>query len=241
MLNRHLNIFLTGCCFLILFACQPNVSSQSQTRFVSFIADPEQDEIQFYWKDEKDQPFRRLQNLKNHFEANGKKLRFAMNGGMYMENTTPLGLFIQHGETIRPLNTRKAASNFYMQPNGVFLLTSRGEAFIIETENFKADPAIKFATQSGPMLVINGQINSLFQENSKNLNVRNGVGILPDGKVLFAMSKEPVNFHEFALYFQEQGCKQALYLDGYVSRTFLPEKNWQQLDGDFGVIIGVSE
>jgi len=30
-----------------------------------------------------------------------------------------------------------------------------------------------------------------------------------------------------------------LYLDGFVSRTYLPSQNWEQLDGGFGVIIGV--
>lgn len=40
---------------------------------------------------------------------------------------------------------------------------------------------------------------------------------------------------------KKKGCKNALYLDGFVSRTYLPEKNWSQLDGNFGVIIGVTE
>jgi uncharacterized protein YigE (DUF2233 family) len=36
-------------------------------------------------------------------------------------------------------------------------------------------------------------------------------------------------------------CQNALYLDGFVSRTYLPEKAWKQVDGNFGVIIGVTE
>jgi uncharacterized protein YigE (DUF2233 family) len=57
--------------------------------------------------------------------------------------------------------------------------------------------------------------------------------------VIFAMSKEQVNFYDFAEFFKAQGCSNALYLDGFVSRLYLPEQNWQQLDGDFGVIIGI--
>jgi uncharacterized protein YigE (DUF2233 family) len=29
-----------------------------------------------------------------------------------------------------------------------------------------------------------------------------------------------------------------LYLDGFVSRMYLPAENWLQTDGDFGVMIG---
>ena len=91
------------------------------------------------------------------------------------------------------------------------------------------------------MLVINGKIHPDFKQGSSNLNARNGVGIISDNKVIFAISEKEVNFYDFALFFQEQGCKNALYLDGFVSRTYLPEKKWIQTDGNFGVIIGVTE
>jgi uncharacterized protein YigE (DUF2233 family) len=114
-------------------------------------------------------------------------------------------------------------------------------AKICLTEDFINTGKIKYATQSGPMLVINGEIHSAFKENSTNLNIRNGVGILPNNEILFAMSKKEINFHDFAAYFKKMGCKNALYLDGFVSRTYLPEKRWIQTDGDFGVIIGVTK
>lgn len=237
---KLLKLLLPGLCFLILLSCKPANKQESDPRFISFVADPKKSDIQFYWKDEKGKPLMQLESLKTHLANHDKKLRFAMNGGMYMENTTPLGLYIEKGKTIRPLNTRKAGGNFYLRPNGVFLLTETREAHIVETEKFQPAPEIKYATQSGPMLVINGQLNPVFRVHSKNLNVRNGVGLLPNGRILFVMSRVPINFYDFAAYFQEKKCKQALYLDGYVSRTYLPEKDWIQLDGDFGVIIGVA-
>jgi uncharacterized protein YigE (DUF2233 family) len=87
--------------------------------------------------------------------------------------------------------------------------------------------------------MIDGQIQPAFKEGSANLNIRNGVGILPDGRIIFAMSKSGINFYDFAQYFKSLGCKNALYLDGLVSRAYLPEKNWAQTDGNFGVIIAV--
>ena len=56
-----------------------------------------------------------------------------------------------------------------------------------------------WATQSGPMLLINGAINPEFQENSANLKIRSGVGIIDDRNVVFVISNEPINFYDFAL------------------------------------------
>jgi uncharacterized protein YigE (DUF2233 family) len=90
------------------------------------------------------------------------------------------------------------------------------------------------------MLLINNVIHPAFKDGSTNVNIRNGVGILPNGNIVFAMSKEAINFYEFAKYFKSLGCQNALYLDGFVSKTYLPEKKWIQTDGDFGVIIAVT-
>jgi uncharacterized protein YigE (DUF2233 family) len=108
---------------------------------------------------------------------------------------------------------------------------------ICKTEDYKPKD-VKFATQSGPLLLINGKIHTKFNKGSKNLNIRNGVGILPNNQLLFAMSKQEINFYDFATYFKSKGCKNALYLDGFVSKTYLPEKGWNDLGGQFGVIIG---
>ena len=67
------------------------------------------------------------------------------------------------------------------------------------------------------------------------------MGILPNKKVIFAMSKKEISFYDFANYFKKAGCNNALYLDGFVSRTYLPEKKWLQVDGYFGVMIGVTK
>lgn len=124
-------------------------------------------------------------------------------------------------------------------PNGVFYIKKDNFPIICKTTDY-IETEVKSATQSGPMLVIAGQINTSFKKGSVNLNIRNGVGILPDNKLIFAMSKKEINFYDFAEYFKKLGCINALYLDGFVSRTYLPKENWSQIDGNFGVIIGVT-
>jgi uncharacterized protein YigE (DUF2233 family) len=224
---------------LVLIASGFLAVPEGDDRFLSYIADPARTDIRFYWKDGQGEMLRSLQNLKLFAEKNHKQLVFAMNGGMYKADHSPQGLFVQDSICLVPLDTLSGGGNFYLKPNGVFYLTGDGRAAICRTQDFLNVGQVKFATQSGPMLLIDGQVNPAFKQGSANLNIRNGVGILPDGKIVFAMSRQQVNFYDFAQFFKSMNCKNALYLDGFVSRTYLPEKNWKQLDGDFGVMIGI--
>jgi len=213
---------------------------QDDSKIISYVADPEKQNIRFYWKDDGAKIFRSISGLKGWLESKNETLVFAMNGGMYKPDNSPQGLYVQDQVTLATLDTGSGKGNFYLKPNGVFCITTTKQACICKTADYPAIKDVNFATQSGPLLVINGEINPAFKKGSSNLNVRNGVGILPGNKILFAMSKEPVNFFDFATYFKSKGCKDALYLDGFVSRTYLPEKGWKQTDGDFGVIVGVT-
>jgi uncharacterized protein YigE (DUF2233 family) len=208
--------------------------------YISYRVNPQRQAVRLYWHDEKGSTFRSIQRLQTWLEAKQQRLLFATNGGMYKPGNTPLGLYVEQGVPLTPLDTASGIGNFYLKPNGVFYLTAAGRAGISPTSSFRMQPHIQYATQSGPLLVLHGQIHPAFRTGSTNRHVRNGVGLLPDGTVLFAMSKEKVSLYDFAAYFRQQGCQMALYLDGFVSRTYLPEKNWRQTDGDFGVIIGVT-
>jgi len=230
-------------CLLLLFAAGQiaftiNKNSLDE-KILAYTVDTKKQNLQLYWKNDNGEIFGSIQNLKTFVESKKLILTFAMNGGMYMQDLKPLGLFIQDGKKLKNLNKAKGSGNFYLKPNGVFYITTDNVPLICNTTDF-ISKNIKHATQSGPMLVIDGQIHSAFKKGSTNLNIRNGVGILPDNKVVFAISKTEINFYDFAKYFQKLGCKNALYLDGYVSRMYLPEKKWTQTDGNFGVIIGVT-
>jgi uncharacterized protein YigE (DUF2233 family) len=234
ILTSILLLVVTG---IFAFANEDQIDD---TRFVNYEVDTRKQDIKLYWKDDKKEIFRSIQSLKLWLDQNKRKLVFAMNAGMYKTDNSPLGLFIEDKVTISPLNKLTGNGNFYLNPNGVFYITTDNIPVICKTVSFKKNNKIRYATQSGPMLVIDGQIHPAFKEGSSNLNIRNGVGILPDNKVVFAMSKVGINFYDFANYFKRIGCKNALYLDGFVSRTYLPEKKWIQTDGNFGVIVGVT-
>lgn len=217
-----------------------SVAVYDKSDFVEYVVDTKTQDLKLYWKKENGEKLGSIQNLKNWIESKNKVLDFAMNAGMYNKDNAPQGLYIENKKTLAPLDTGTASGNFYLKPNGVFYLTTNNVPKICKTEDFKDDKKILYATQSGPMLVIDGKIHPEFKEGSANLNIRNGVGILPDGKVVFVLSKKEVNFYDFAKYFKELGCKNALYLDGFVSRAYIPSKNWTQNDGNFGVLFAVT-
>lgn len=169
--------------------------------------------------------------------AEGATLGFAMNAGMYHQDRSPVGLYIENGVQTAPLVTADGPGNFGLLPNGVFCIGARFS--VIESRAFAADPPdCTFATQSGPMLVIGGALHPRFMENSPSRNIRNGVGVSADGqRAVFAISDAPVTFHAFARLFRDGlDLPDALYLDGSISRLYAPPRH----DGGFmmGPIVG---
>ncbi|WP_411956223.1 phosphodiester glycosidase family protein [Arvimicrobium flavum] len=144
---------------------------------------------------------------------------FAMNAGMYHEDTSPVGLYVENGVERTPLNRSDGFGNFFMKPNGVFFVDRQGRAGVEETEAFAAaGDDVWMATQSGPMLVIDGSIHPRFEPNGSSRYIRNGVGVSESKTVVFAISREPVSLGSFARLFRDGlGCPNALFFDGAIS------------------------
>lgn len=240
MIDWHKQSIITSvfCLFILMMSCTSTAQKIEDKRFVLHIVDLETQTLKFYHQNEAGHNFGNFKTLKHDLNKQNQELIFAMNGGMYLKDGSPQGLFIENQITKQEIDTTKEAyGNFYLQPNGIFYLTKDKKGVITKSVDFKFNPNITYATQSGPMLVIDDEIHPVFVKGSKNLHIRNGVGVLPNGTLLFAMSKDLITLYDFAEFFKSNGCKNALYLDGFVSRTYLPKKKWEQLDGDFGVII----
>jgi uncharacterized protein YigE (DUF2233 family) len=221
-----------------LWARQPRQADDGG--MVAYEVDVQKQQLELYWKDDKGQLLSNIGRLKAWLAGRGQRLVFAANAGMFNPRHEAQGLFVQGFRMVVPLDTADGRGNFYLRPNGVFCTTADGRAVVCPTAKYTAR-WVKFATQSGPMLLIDGQIHPAFSRHSTNLRIRNGVGILPNGHALFAMSKGGVSLYDFASYFADRGCRNALYLDGGISRTYCPSAGWQQTDGDFGVMVGVTE
>lgn len=204
--------------------------------------DPSKQELRLYWKDRDGRPYRDFETLQASLEKEGRTLRFATNAGIFSEDHTPGGLHIENSHELKSLNLRDGGGNFHMKPNGVFMLGAEG-AGVVESGQFQQmgqQPTI--ATQSGPLLVIDGKVHPEFRKGSPNKYIRNGVGVDQDGMIWFAISNERVNFYDFSMLFLERlNCPDALYLDGSISAFFLPELDRNSTEGDFCGILALVE
>ena len=178
----------------------------------------------------------------------GETISFACNGGMYLPDYRPVGLYVQDGKLLHKMSPPSNSSANYnlgfgsAKVNGIFMIDWQGKASIIQSSSYvDVKDSIAQATQSGPILLWDGEINPNFKEGSSNRLLRNGVGIQPDGNVVFIMAHD-ICFYDFAaLFCDEFQCREALFLDGVVSRMYLPTLGLSSMDGAFGVVIYVSE
>jgi uncharacterized protein YigE (DUF2233 family) len=191
-------------------------------------------ELKLFWKDGQGHPYSTLKNVKK--SLNDKNFIFAANSGIYGKDEEPLGLHVSAGHQLKKLNRSHASTgNFFIDPNGVFLLTKDG-AKVLETRefaSFKGD--ILEATQSGPLLVRSGKFNPKFKPASDNRKAfRSGVGVAANGHVFFAMSEGFGSFYELASFFRDSlKCSDALYLDGTISRLLIGNEDSMEQQAPF--------
>jgi len=187
----------------------------------------EEDSLQLFWKRADGTAYQNFHGLRDDLKSRGQELVLATNAGIYAEDRTPLGLHVEKSVELRALNPHKGSqSNFALKPNGVFFVDKSG-ARILTTEDYQAKkPSPVLATQSGPLLVIDGALHPKFKAESLSLNLRNGIGVISPKEVVIVISNWPVNLHTFASFFAEVlDCDNALYLDGSLSGLYAPAIN----------------
>ncbi|MCB1496357.1 MAG: phosphodiester glycosidase family protein [Bauldia sp.] len=207
------------------------------------------DDLRTFWRGPDDRPYATFDALADDLAAKDKTLVFAMNGGMYGDDLSPIGLYIEGSRELHPVNTatstERPAPNFYKKPNGVFLVAN-GAAMVMTTEDFlKEAPSADFATQSGPMLVIDGALHPAFIPGSDSVKERNGICAPVPDRVTVAITEGGVNFHDFGRFFRDRlGCDNALFLDGgSAPGIYSPElgRDDPPAHGGYGPIIAVVE
>ena len=154
------------------------------------------------------------------------RVAFAMNAGMYEADQSPTGLLILNGRTAHPADTGPGdGGNFHLLPNGVFAVDAGGAVRVEETQAFLAHPGeVRWATQSGPLLVQHGALHPKLAPDGASKNIRNGVGVAGPDAAWFVISDDPVSLGRFARFFRDAlNCPDALYFDGHVSSLWAPE------------------
>ncbi|MEM1085696.1 MAG: phosphodiester glycosidase family protein [Verrucomicrobiota bacterium] len=210
-------------------ACGEEIAERQLTHAgaVFRIVELEPERLGLVWRDAKGEPFKWFSEVWKAKEKEGKRLRFLMNAGIYEPGPVPSGLHVEDGRELRPLNLRSGKGNFFLKPNGVFVVTKDGKAEVLESTRYPAfGKPVRLAVQSGPLLLADGVRHPKFRQGSPNLKHRNGVGINGKGQVVFAMTdkRQEVNFWDFAGLFLKLGCEDALFLDGDISQMWVNPK-----------------
>ena len=210
-------------------------------RYTACEVDATTEDLRLFLNDETGARFGQFTAIDAQLAKEDQQLAFAMNGGMYHDDRAPVGHYIENGKEVMRVIPNAGPGNFGLLPNGVLCIRN-DRADVMETlEYAKARPDCSFATQSGPMLVIDGELHPRFLPDSTSRYVRNGVGTSDDGtRVVFAISDDAVTFHEFGRIFRDDiGVPQALFLDGSVSRLHAPDLNRSDFGRWMGPIVGV--
>lgn len=200
------------------------------------------EELRLFLRDKSDAVLGHFWIIDEALAKQGKSLGFAMNAGMYHKDRTPVGYYLEDGVEAQRVISNAGPGNFGLLPNGVLCLRD-GRADVIETLEFlETQPTCVSATQSGPMLVIDGALHPRFLPDSTSRFIRNGVGTSRDGKsAIFVISNNIVSFHSFASLFRDRlKLPNALYFDGNVSRVRAPDLGRDDVGfSPLGPIIGV--
>ena len=201
-----------------------------------------QDRLALYNLGPDGQPYGSFAALEKALKAQGKSLAFAMNAGMYDQKLKPIGLFVEAGQQLKKINRRDGPGNFHLKPNGVFYIEG-GRGGVMETEAYvKSAMRPDYASQSGPMLVVDGRIHPKFSVDGESRQRRNGVGMVDEHVMVFAISEGHVNFHSFARLFRDHlRCANALFLDGAISSLYAQELDRSDGFVSLGPIVGLAK
>jgi len=235
---------------LILSACSKSGAAAERLQSVCHaqifegsqftVCDPGLGPIELVAAGPNEQPIRRLADLESSLGARAGQVAFAMNAGMYDENGRPIGLAIVEGQQKHAINRRKGGGNFHLMPNGVFEIGNDGRSEVVTSDKWTPSTSIRVATQSGPMLVIDGKLHPAFDRDGSSRYIRNGVGTAPNGRPVFVISDEAVSLGKLARFFRDElKSRNALFFDGAVSALWDPGNGRRDLTKPLGPMVVV--
>ncbi|NOD85752.1 phosphodiester glycosidase family protein [Ruegeria sp. HKCCD6119] len=217
--------------------------THDEKRYTVCEVDAENEDLRLFLNDENGDLLGHFSSVNEALAPGGKRLAFAMNAGMYHDDRSPVGHYVENGKEVMRVISNPGPGNFGLLPNGVFCIRE-GRADVFETLDFiDRAPDCRFASQSGPMLVIDGDLHPRFLPDSTSLYLRNGVGTSADGtRAVFAISEDYVTFHEFGRLFRDVlETPNALFFDGNISRMYDRANNRSDVGFSLGPIVGVVE
>lgn len=187
-------------------------------------------------------PLRNFAALETALGPRAARLRFAMNAGMYDEAGHPIGLYVEAGRERHRISRAAGPGNFHLLPNGVFTVADDGRVAVTQTPRYDPTGRPRWATQSGPMLVIDGRLHPAIQDDGPSLHIRNGVGVDSADTAWFVISDDAVSFGRMARFFRDVlHCPNALYFDGSVSSLWDRQGGRRDTGRELGPLVAIFE
>jgi uncharacterized protein YigE (DUF2233 family) len=194
------------------------------SRFIVCTYDARRQDMRLYSRGATGGYLRSFEAVQRELGTAASRVRFAMNAGMFNDAGAPIGLYVQNGDEQKSISLTDGPGNFHLKPNGVFWQGQDGALHVDVSEDYAiVVPDARWATQSGPMLVIDGQMHPRFADDGASRFIRNGVGLRDQHTAYFVISSGFVSFGRFARFFRDElQCRDALFLDGTVSSVWAP-------------------
>lgn len=169
-------------------------------------------------------------------------MAFAINGGKCNKSLKPLGLLIKglvkYKDFVWPDNN----IFFPVGPSAVLAIDRDNGLHIFPANKFKVADDLatyRLAIQSGTTLLTRGFMNPVITR-AAGTQVCNGIGIRPNGDLVLAVADSKISLREFAVFFEEQGCNDAMMLDdGAACQWYTP--GTPKKNGTLGEIIVVTK
>ena len=235
-----IRIALAWLAFLSAAFSAPEIVTKDGVRY--FIWKAKAENVRIVWKDDGGKQLGNFPAAKAYLEGKGESPLMLMNGGIFEPRGIPSGVMVQAGKELLPVNRRDGEGNFFLKPNGIFLITDKGARVMEASKYSPAGEKVIYAVQSGPLLLEDGKVHPAFNEGSESRLLRNGVGVSKDGTVVFAISDSKgnrwPNLFGFSELFRSLGCENALFLDGDISQMRFGEK-LREKSNQFGSVIAV--
>ena len=251
MARRNCALAFSACLLAPFSAGQNAVAEPAPCRAVTYEnnaytvceVDLRLETVRLFWKRPDGAPYAYLNALPSSLGERSSQLIFATNAGMFDTDYKPIGLYVENGQQLIRANTKSGWGNFHMKPNGIFYIADETVGVLETGAYLKQRLHPDMATQSGPMLVINGRLHPRFVRANVSLKQRSGVGVRDGHTVVFAISDNPVSFAAFARLFRDMTkCDNALFLDGgSVPSLYVPALNRGSNPLPIGPMIGVFE
>lgn len=236
--------YLLACSVIVVIAAVIYIAALEKKDVTYQVLKVAPDSVELVWTDSNGEQLRTFPAAAKYLKETGRTPLALMNGGIFEPSEIPSGLLVQSNEVLRPVNRREGSGNFYLKPNGIFLVGSQGAAVIATGEWPPEGVDVRCAVQSGPLLLRHGKVHPQFNADSNSRLIRNGVGVTKEGEVVLIVtdseSTKLPNLYEFAQQFKRLGCDDALFLDGNVSQM-RSGPDLEKPSNRFGSIVAVIE